>query len=639
MTVFFPITVALGPLLSRSPRSSPKLSSIISLQGTANESAAHLLALNPDIHALSSASLLSTALRIMMGALVNLQHHEEDLSAWILDERKVITSRYLAQVLNIPTSSARRLLAAFYRRHKSEVLATFLLTGEQHVESRSQSSAGRGVLLLPECRVKAEKDHFFTRLEGVQIFSLHAKPNLSKKESEKRNESGLGQGGAKLWMEDLAMATELLDAASDAGESFRYNKLSGISSPEIFLSTAGAYSWRSLSNANASKPSVMASTGKDMKGANRSSTGSVKGKGQAISAQNFFERDPTAKQRSFIGADKNQSGPQVLQGKAAPGKTKDKGASATKGAESLAGSEERAEGAVTGSSNSRLSTSLSPVKCRDAKVNPGPGNTPSLKGSKPKRKIAEEREQSDSAESSAGEEEFLPGEKTASDRWRDEERKAARELVERQADERQRKKGKHIPKEDAGEDGALSEDTEEEEGGETIATGKKSKGLKKRGGIPGEARKRGVKGERRKDQSGKKGGERDEEEIPEAVHIEPVSGAMDTFVQRSPSKDAPQDGKRTKRVLVQKSFMDEKGYFVTENVWEDQEVDEPAGPPPAPASAAKTRPSMSPEVTAAARRKRKAEEGDGTGTKKKETKAPATATKQKSMLSFFNKKS
>jgi len=118
------------------------------------------------------------------------------------------------------------------------------------------------------------------------------------------------------------------------------------------------------------------------------------------------------------------------------------------------------------------------------------------------------------------------------------------------------------------------------------------------------------------------------------VHIEPVSGAMDTFVQRSPSKAAAPGGKRTKKVLVQKSFVDEKGYFVTESVWEEQEVDEPS---PAPASPTKSKPPVKSEPAVAPGQKRKAEEGGGGG-KKKDVKAAAAGTKQRSMLNFFGKK-
>lgn len=56
----------------------------------------------------------------------------------------------------------------------------------------------------------------------------------------------------------------------------------------------------------------------------------------------------------------------------------------------------------------------------------------------------------------------------------------------------------------------------------------------------------------------------DDAHIPEAVHYEPVSGAMDAFVSHNESKPATGEGgggKRTKRVLVEKEYVDEKGYL------------------------------------------------------------------------------
>ena len=67
-----------------------------------------------------------------------------------------------------------------------------------------------------------------------------------------------------------------------------------------------------------------------------------------------------------------------------------------------------------------------------------------------------------------------------------------------------------------------------------------------------------------------------EEEEAEEEDQEPVSGAMDAFVA------APVVGKKMKKKLVEKTYMDDKGYLVTENVWEEVTDDEADKPPPVP---------------------------------------------------------
>jgi hypothetical protein len=242
--------------------------------------------------------------------VLDLQQHEEDLNAWMFDERKVITARYLAQVLNVPTADARRLLAAFYRRHKGKVLATFLLTGERHPATPSQPVAGKQVLILPESRVKAEKDRFFARLDGVQLFSLHATPSTK---GDANDNQGLGPGGARLWAEDMALANELLDAASDAGESFRLNKLSGISCPQIDFSAKGVRPAPQppAPSAAASSSSSGGGGGANSSGGSSSSisrapAASSKPKGKAMSVQNFFSK-PAAKKKEEAPAPEEET--------------------------------------------------------------------------------------------------------------------------------------------------------------------------------------------------------------------------------------------------------------------------------------------------------------------------------------------
>lgn len=110
----------------------------------------------------------------------------------------------------------------------------------------------------------------------------------------------------------------------------------------------------------------------------------------------------------------------------------------------------------------------------------------------------------------------------------------------------------------------------------------------------------------------------DPEEValdPEEEPAEPVSGGMDEFL----SGAAPR-AKKMKKVLVEKSFMDDKGYFVTQNVWEDQEVpDDEVAPAPAP------KPTKAPD---SAPRK----------TGKAVIAAKKKGGKQGSMMSFFGKK-
>ena len=45
------------------------------------------------------------------------------------------------------------------------------------------------------------------------------------------------------------------------------------------------------------------------------------------------------------------------------------------------------------------------------------------------------------------------------------------------------------------------------------------------------------------------------------MHIEPVSGAMDAFVSHGAAAGLAPGEKRTKKVLVEKSFVDDKGYL------------------------------------------------------------------------------
>uniref|UniRef100_A0A7S2RPT1 DNA polymerase delta subunit 3 n=1 Tax=Rhizochromulina marina TaxID=1034831 RepID=A0A7S2RPT1_9STRA len=110
----------------------------------------------------------------------------------------------------------------------------------------------------------------------------------------------------------------------------------------------------------------------------------------------------------------------------------------------------------------------------------------------------------------------------------------------------------------------------------------------------------------------------EEEESPEVK--EPVSGAMDGFVKApGSSASAEQKTKKTKKKLVERTSTDDKGYFVTESVWEDVTDDEADAPAP---------PAKSKMATPATKAKPKTPA----------SKKGKSSGMQSSMLSFFKKK-
>lgn len=163
---------------------------------------------------------------------------------WLFDERRPVTARYLSLVLSLSPTAARRLLAAYYRRHRGEgkggkgLKATFLVVGQGE-------RGGKEVLLLPEERVQGacvagrsvytcmhvcmcvyvdgslclhtpgslylssppkidtltstknltEKDKLLAKVEAVRIYALHA---AAPSAGEGGADMGLGPDGARV---------------------------------------------------------------------------------------------------------------------------------------------------------------------------------------------------------------------------------------------------------------------------------------------------------------------------------------------------------------------------------------------------------------------------------------------------------
>lgn len=111
-------------------------------------------------------------------------------------------------------------------------------------------------------------------------------------------------------------------------------------------------------------------------------------------------------------------------------------------------------------------------------------------------------------------------------------------------------------------------------------------------------------------------------------YLEDVAVAAEVEKQKAEASGAPvpEPAKKKKRKLVEKMFADEKGYLVTEMVWEEVTDDE-SDSPSKDAAAAK--------AAAAAQR---AKEDKPKATAKKAPPAAAAGVGQKSMMSFFTKK-
>ena len=92
-------------------------------------------------------------------------------------------------------------------------------------------------------------------------------------------------------------------------------------------------------------------------------------------------------------------------------------------------------------------------------------------------------------------------------------------------------------------------------------------------------------------------------------------------------------GKRTKRKLVEKFFQDEKGYFVTEQVWEEVTDDESEPAPTGGAGTKRGSPGDVKENVPAASDKAASKPAPA-----KKPKPAAAPVAQKSMTSFFTKK-
>eukprot|EP00607_Mallomonas_marina_P010330 CAMPEP_0182419798 /NCGR_PEP_ID=MMETSP1167-20130531/4164_1 /TAXON_ID=2988 /ORGANISM="Mallomonas Sp, Strain CCMP3275" /LENGTH=482 /DNA_ID=CAMNT_0024594897 /DNA_START=42 /DNA_END=1490 /DNA_ORIENTATION=- len=120
-----------------------------------------------------------------------------------------------------------------------------------------------------------------------------------------------------------------------------------------------------------------------------------------------------------------------------------------------------------------------------------------------------------------------------------------------------------------------------------------------------------------------------------------VFGAMNDFVTSRPMEstdDTNTDsklGKRKRKVLIEKSFVDEKGYLVTEMVWEEVSDDETA-PPSKPAASPKK--SHSPAVEMDDDHETGATNKQKNKVVPKKKKAVEPAAAQKSISSFFGKK-
>jgi hypothetical protein len=98
--------------------------------------------------------------------------------------------------------------------------------------------------------------------------------------------------------------------------------------------------------------------------------------------------------------------------------------------------------------------------------------------------------------------------------------------------------------------------------------------------------------------------------------------------------------KKKKRVLVEKSFMDNDGYFVTEMVWDEVTDDESELPAAMNKAIEKMAPSISTskENNPTNHMKREVSEGNKQPLKPKPQPKPVAGTGgQKSMMSFFSK--
>jgi len=119
----------------------------------------------------------------------------------------------------------------------------------------------------------------------------------------------------------------------------------------------------------------------------------------------------------------------------------------------------------------------------------------------------------------------------------------------------------------------------------------------------------------KKSPAGKKAKKVVEESDEEPEEDEAVTGAMDGFVSSATTT------KKTKKKLVEKTFMDDKGYLVTENVWEEVTDDEADSKP-----------------HAAKRPTEGAKKGVSSGAANAKKPKPAAAGPQRNMMSFFGKK-
>ncbi len=440
-------------------------------------------------------------------------------------KREPLSYKWLAHAAGISTSDAQGVLQRYAASHAADgpgaVDAQYIVCGARALDSGAGVRTVRDVRLVRADQLAGAKAAL-SEVTAVHVYSIHLRGAA---------DTAVGVGHA-LWSADARQAKELLRSEAADARAFQNNTRSSIASGGVTIALPGHRMSGGVSRSASGGGGGAANGASESGGGPQLATGApasvmlaVSNKSKPKSAADFFAAPAKGKAAASASSAEASTGaaaakPAKKQAPERPGTLNAFFGAGRKPATSAAPAAPAASAADAGES-------AAPGSCDDAAAQPAPGGA----ARRPRRVIDDDDDDTPDLPAAPVD----PNAVEADD---------ASAPVEAQAT---------VP-EEAAPEGARARDAAECE--TSVQAGAE--------GTPHEV-------EKMDDRADEDGGAIEPARPGEPVAAaedeqEPVSGAMDQFVDAAAAAEAAAPKKKTKKKLIQKTYQDEKGYLVTANV-------------------------------------------------------------------------